>query len=103
MILVKRNILPGVPCRFCHGILFYTRQRRYRGHYSYAPARNLYQGCPYGPAASGFQSMRVPVKAKGIYLTGYTAGSNRFYDLLDLLNRTELNAMVIDVKMMTGL
>ncbi|MGI6702642.1 MAG: putative glycoside hydrolase [Clostridia bacterium] len=50
-----------------------------------------------------FQSMRVPVKAKGIYLTGYTAGSNRFYDLLDLLNRTELNAMVIDVKNDDGL
>ena len=52
---------------------------------------------------SDFRDMRIPVKAKGIYLTGYTAGGSRFYDLLDLVNRTELNAMVIDVKNDDGL
>ena len=52
---------------------------------------------------SDFSDMRIPVKAKGIYLTGYTAGGKRFYDLLDLVNRTELNAMVIDVKNDDGL
>ena len=52
---------------------------------------------------SDFRDMRIPVKAKGIYLTGYTAGGKRFYDLLDLVNRTELNAMVIDVKNDDGL
>lgn len=53
--------------------------------------------------SANLKSMRVPVKAKGIYLTGYTAGGNRLYELLDLLGRTELNAMVIDVKNDDGL
>lgn len=44
------------------------------------------------------RSMRVPVKVKGIYLTGHSAGSKNFYYLLDLIKKTELNAMVIDVK-----
>lgn len=52
---------------------------------------------------SDFKGMRIPVKAKGIYLTGYTAGGSRLYELLDLVNRTELNAMVIDVKNDDGL
>ncbi|HZX45801.1 MAG TPA: putative glycoside hydrolase [Clostridia bacterium] len=52
---------------------------------------------------SDFRDMRIPVKAKGIYLTGYTAGGSRFYELLDMVNRTELNAMVIDVKNDDGL
>ena len=40
-----------------------------------------------------------PVKAKGIYVTGHTAAnSKRFAELIALLDATELNAMVIDVK-----
>ncbi len=40
-----------------------------------------------------------PVKAKGLYVTGHTVGqAGRFNDLLALLDSTELNAMVIDVK-----
>lgn len=35
---------------------------------------------------------------KGIYLTGHSAGGARLADLTKLLNDTELNAMVIDVK-----
>ncbi|RKD33737.1 putative glycoside hydrolase [Thermohalobacter berrensis] len=39
------------------------------------------------------------VTVKGIYITGNTLAYNkRFYKLLDLLNTTELNTMVIDVK-----
>lgn len=38
------------------------------------------------------------VLAKGIYLTGYTAGSSRFSELVRLVDDTELNAMVIDIK-----
>jgi hypothetical protein len=39
------------------------------------------------------------VKAKGIYVTGHTVGQTaRFAGLLSLLESTELNAMVIDVK-----
>jgi len=40
---------------------------------------------------------RVPVK--GIYLTSYSAGNPaKLQELMDLVNRTELNAMVINVK-----
>ncbi len=37
-------------------------------------------------------------RVRGIYVTGPTAGSVRFQDMLTLLDETELNAMVIDVK-----
>lgn len=39
-----------------------------------------------------------PVIAKGIYVTGPVAGSQRMNDLIDMVNNTELNSMVIDVK-----
>jgi hypothetical protein len=35
---------------------------------------------------------------KGIVVNGYSAGSSRFDDLLNLVKRTELDAMVVDVK-----
>lgn len=39
-----------------------------------------------------------PVKARGIYLTGHTVGHPRYRELLELVETTELNAVVIDVK-----
>jgi hypothetical protein len=53
--------------------------------------------------AADLNSMRIPVKVKGVYLTGYTAGGQRLYQLLDLVNKTELNSMVIDVKNDSGI
>lgn len=38
------------------------------------------------------------VKVKGIYVTGAMAGTSNMDSLIDLVDRTELNAMVIDVK-----
>ena len=38
------------------------------------------------------------LRVKGIYVTGPMAGSGGFQDLLTLVDETELNAMVIDVK-----
>jgi len=44
-----------------------------------------------------------PQVVKGIYLTGWSAGSSRkVRTLLDLAKRTELNAMVIDIKDYSG-
>lgn len=44
-----------------------------------------------------------PTKVKGIYLTGWKAGlDGEFEKLVSLVNNTELNAMVIDVKDNTG-
>lgn len=44
-----------------------------------------------------------PVVAKGIYVTGPVAGSaDKIQELIDLVNDTELNSMVIDVKNDSG-
>ena len=37
-------------------------------------------------------------KVKGIYVTGAMAGTANMDNLIDLVDRTELNALVIDVK-----
>ena len=39
-----------------------------------------------------------PVKVKGIYVSGPVAGMAKMDELIDLVDQTELNAMVIDVK-----
>ncbi len=39
-----------------------------------------------------------PVEVKGIYVTGNSAATDKLDALIDLLDRTQLNAMVIDVK-----
>lgn len=41
---------------------------------------------------------RDPVKVKGIYVSGPIAGIAKMDDLIDLVDQTELNAMVIDIK-----
>lgn len=46
---------------------------------------------------SGY-TFNYPDAVRGIYLTGHSAGGSRFETLVNLLNETELNAMVIDVK-----
>ncbi len=56
---------------------------------------------PPGPAAAedAVVHVRLPDFVKGIYVSAATAGaSKRFAQLVDLVDRTELNAMVIDVK-----
>lgn len=49
------------------------------------------------PAESGIPR-REPVKVKGIYVSGPVAGIARMDDLIELVDQTELNAMVIDIK-----
>lgn len=39
-----------------------------------------------------------PDAVRGIYVTGNSAGGDRFNDLLNLVDTTDLNAMVIDIK-----
>ncbi len=46
------------------------------------------------PAGPG----KKPVKVKGIYISGYMAGSEGFQDILNKIEGTEINAVVIDVK-----
>ena len=43
-----------------------------------------------------------PTKAKGIVISGYTAGGKRMPELLRMIERTELNAIVLDIKNESG-
>ncbi|MFC5405693.1 putative glycoside hydrolase [Cohnella soli] len=52
---------------------------------------------PVEPTSTADPQPGAPV-VKGIYVTAYSAGGARMATLLDLLDRTELNTMVIDVK-----
>ncbi|MFR2279354.1 MAG: putative glycoside hydrolase [Lachnospiraceae bacterium] len=44
------------------------------------------------------QERKEPVKVKGIYVSGPIAGNARMDELIELVDTTELNAMVIDIK-----
>lgn len=58
-------------------------------------------GAPFLPYHLAKKPQEIPVRA--IYVTAYTAGDrSRFQPLVDLVNRTELNAVVIDLKDYTG-
>lgn len=46
---------------------------------------------------SGY-TFEYPDAVRGIYVTGHSAGGQRFETLLELLNTTDLNTMVIDIK-----
>lgn len=39
-----------------------------------------------------------PDAVRGIYVTGHSAGGGRFEKLIDLVNKSDLNTMVIDIK-----
>ncbi|QFF98248.1 GTP-binding protein [Psychrobacillus glaciei] len=43
-------------------------------------------------------SFEYPDAVRGVYVTGHSAGGSRFKDLLKLMDTSELNAMVIDIK-----
>ncbi|MFD0048866.1 putative glycoside hydrolase [Actinomycetes bacterium NPDC127524] len=45
---------------------------------------------------------KYPDAVRGIYVTGFSAGGSRFKKLVDFVDKTELNSMVIDVKDDTG-
>lgn len=52
-----------------------------------------------------YQRQKKPTKreVKGLYLTAYSAGSSqKLESIIDLINRTELNAVVIDIKDYSG-
>ena len=49
-------------------------------------------------ADSEISRKREPVKVRGIYVSGPVAGTEKMDDLIKLVDETELNAMVIDIK-----
>lgn len=48
------------------------------------------------------KSKPSPVQVKGIYVSGWIAGSKEMDELIEMIERTELNAVVIDVKNDSG-
>lgn len=62
---------------------------------------NLAQGDPDHPILPGDLKgslQQDAPKVKGIYVTAYSAGGSRMNQLVELVDQTELNAMVIDIK-----
>lgn len=57
---------------------------------------------PLTPADLKTVTLGEAPKVKGIYVTAYSAGGSRMNELVDLVDNTELNAMVIDIKDDTG-
>lgn len=43
-------------------------------------------------------TFKYPDAVRGVYVTGHSAGGARFKSLLELIDSTELNAMVVDIK-----
>lgn len=70
------------------------------GNSSSAPAPSASPGADTGTADSAIHTDPQPdaPKVKGIYVTAYSAGGSRMEELLELLDKTELNSMVIDIK-----
>lgn len=49
--------------------------------------------------STNWSAYREMLDVKGIYMTGHTLGwKNRFHELVDMIDRTEINAVVIDIK-----
>ena len=46
----------------------------------------------------GNYSFTYPDAVRGIYVTGNSAGGSKYQELVQLIEKTELNAMVIDIK-----
>jgi len=50
------------------------------------------------PTPQDVKRMKIPYEIKGVYMTGWSAGGEKFNSIVDLLEQSELNAVVIDVK-----
>ncbi len=66
------------------------------------PAPATAPGAGDNPSANRARSP-VADRVRGLYLTGYTAGSDRFFELLEYAKASGLNAFVIDAKDDDGL
>ncbi|MSR06203.1 MAG: hypothetical protein EXR93_03910 [Gemmatimonadetes bacterium] len=64
----------------------------------YARQETTREAIPLPPPPPG----EPPAAVRGLYLNAYVFGSKRFYDILRLVDSTEINTFVIDVKDDTG-
>ncbi|MEH7442822.1 putative glycoside hydrolase [Bacillus sp. JJ1122] len=72
-----------------------TEKLPIREHESFI--RNIPDQMPRFKFDSGFE-FTYPEAVRGIYVTGHSAGGEKFNQLIDLIDKTDLNAMVIDIK-----
>lgn len=77
--------------------------------YLYKNAPTILTGSPYyqleyTATPNELYQQKIPRKVRGIYITGYSAGSpDRLARYLNLIEETELNALIIDVKNDNGM
>jgi hypothetical protein len=55
-----------------------------------------------GGATNSIDMLSSRPKAKGLYVSGWAAGTHKLDNLIELIDQTELNALVIDVKNDSG-
>jgi len=67
------------------------------------PVLTVVQPTPPPPPEIKKMDWLKPADVKGIYTTGWIAGSTKWFPrLIDFINKTEVNALVVDVKDDTG-
>ena len=71
---------------------------RYKGNPESAETNQTLQEELPTAAPASVLPKKKPVKVKGIYISGYMAGSEGVQDILDRTGGTEINTVVIDVK-----
>ncbi|MCF6409198.1 putative glycoside hydrolase [Alkalihalobacillus sp. EGI L200015] len=69
----------------------------HKGIETHVMKRELPEQLPRFVYDSGL-TFQYPDAVRGIYVTGHSAGGSRFENLVSMLDDTELNAMVIDIK-----
>lgn len=68
-----------------------------------APSTQIQPAAPNPAPAPAPAPRRHHVDIHGLYMTGWTAGSDRFYELVTFMKETGLNAVVIDAQDDDGL
>lgn len=79
-----------------------TEEVEFNKRHPYDPTVNIaqkYDDVDYSPQDKDTNFSSNPaINVKGVYITAHTAGLDRVNDIIELVNKTELNAIVIDVK-----
>lgn len=93
-ILPKKELLPWQPFFELGNVEFFSQDRNVKDKKKGLIPLDSYERSP----ETSYSLHKERVKVKGIYVTGNRAGSDQIDELIKLCNRTEINAMVIDVK-----
>jgi hypothetical protein len=97
-------------CVILIALFFYFSPKIFSSHYIFSPANLLgeagIQGHPLDtPTEPVFvpSYVETPVQVKGLYMTSWTAGTPSLRNgLIKIIDETELNTVVIDIKDYTG-